>query len=765
MNGTTMQGGCRPAAQAAQVIVFNGGRESAAHPEPFTDNLDHLQALEQEAKLMLALASMQRCQQRSGLSEDPWGECRQFFPFLPPEATLKEVAELLIFAAAENRLREEESLRLGRTLNFCAFCLERRLEPFERDALLLLLMNFTAPSFASIFSRCSFDAERCNGGMEIGSLLGIICDNFRAQLESRRYFSVNATLMKEEILVLLGHVGDTDNILNETVYLHERIARFIVGDNNQYSTAFRYIRRERCAVSLDQVILPGELKKEALTLVERYLSSRASGALNDLDSFFGYGTALVLMFHGPSGTGKTMLARALASRCDRELISLNVSDLDEIPLCTDDILAGLFREASLQNSIVLLDECDDLFVNNSFASRSLLIEIERARCVVILATNKPVDLDPAMERRISRKISFQLPGPELRLRMWQSLLPASVRVAPDVDLAELAERFNFSGGLIKNAVMMAISLCMNDPAQTSSLAGDSPLIVTRAALERGASLQSDQLTDLSGVCRVYKPLGSIDTLPILPRQREELRNTALAWKQLRAEGLGLNVLVTSASIQTGVELAEALAAQCRLKVRSFELDPLLARSESELVIHPVTQRKVTPLHYAFSGGPGDASLTLIIDYEGDMASVIEEQFDPAKNYKAVLLKELFAHLRGHLGLLCLVTRRPLYGIPPFEFNLGFDLEYPSEQSQVTFWQERLAAGTSLASLHDLVTRFPMHQAEIDYHCRQAAIQTIIRGGSGRPDLAAVLEVIGRYRQKTEVPLLFGREASCRSTLT
>ena len=134
----------------------------------------------------------------------------------------------------------------------------------------------------------------------------------------------------------------------------------------------------------------------------------------------GYGTALVLMFHGPSGTGKTMLAKAPAARCGRELISLCASDLSEIPMCDDEVMAELFREASLQNSIVLLDECDDLFLNNSPASRALLIEIEKARCVVILATNKPVDLDPAMERRITRKISFPLPGAQLRQEMWQA---------------------------------------------------------------------------------------------------------------------------------------------------------------------------------------------------------------------------------------------------------------------------------------------------------------------------------------------------------
>jgi len=749
MNGTSQQVNCQPSAQAGQVISFNPAREGAPAPEPFLDNLDHLQALELEAKLFLALASLRRCQQKGAQAEDPWKEQRQFFPFLPPGATAQQVEGLRAAACAENRRREAESQRLGLPLNFCRFCAERALEPFERDALLLLLMNFTAPAFAATFNRCGLETGRFSSGMTIGSILGVICGSFREQLEARRYFSVAGTLMKEEILVMLGHVGETDNILNESVYLHERIARFIVGDNNQYSTAFRYIRRERCAVSLEQVVLPGALKEEAVTLVDRYLCGRESGALSELDRFFGYGTALVFMFHGPSGTGKTMLAKALAARCGRELISLCASNLSEIPMSDDDILAELFREASLQNAIVLLDECDDLFLNNSPASRGLLIEIEKARCVVILATNKPVDLDPALERRITRRIAFPLPGPHLRREIWRALLPAGVRLAADVDLAELAERFNFSGALIKNAVMMALSL---SPPEAD---GTRPLL-NQGALERAAAQQSEQLSDLTGVCRVYAPQQSVALLPILPRQQEELRNAAPAWRRLRAEGLGLNVLVTTSNIQTGIELCEALAAECRLKVRSFDLSQVLSRNESDKVVHPVTQKLVTPLQYAFSSGPGEASMTLFVDYEGDVASAVEGALDPEKNYQAVLLKELFGQLRGQLGLLCLVTRRPLHGAPPFEFNLRFDLQFPARELQAALWRERLSGeGASPEGLLELATRFPMHTADIDYYSRQAAIQTIIRGGTGKPALAAVLEEIGRYRQTADLPLLFG----------
>lgn len=101
-----------------------------------------------------------------------------------------------------------------------------------------------------------------------------------------------------------------------------------------------------------------------------------------------------------------MLAQGIANRFGKEVISLNITEVSERRGSPEDLLEAIFYEASMHGAIVLLDECDDLFENNSRISRALLIEIEKAHCVVILATNKPVDLDPAMDRRIAMKVPF-----------------------------------------------------------------------------------------------------------------------------------------------------------------------------------------------------------------------------------------------------------------------------------------------------------------------------------------------------------------------
>src|SRR5690242_20199030 len=94
MSNASMQTSFAPADQAVQVITFSPQR-SAESLSPFQDNLDHLQALEQEGVLLLAVASMRRCQQYRSGSTDPWEAYRQHFPDLPPAATLEQVRAML----------------------------------------------------------------------------------------------------------------------------------------------------------------------------------------------------------------------------------------------------------------------------------------------------------------------------------------------------------------------------------------------------------------------------------------------------------------------------------------------------------------------------------------------------------------------------------------------------------------------------------------------------------------------------------------------
>jgi hypothetical protein len=739
-------------AQAAQLIPLTSVRDHRLSEMPFLDNLDYLQALEQEAKLILACGLLRR-------SGPDWQSSPEYMRAISlaglsqDEANPDKLNELLVVMEQRNRSRLEASDRAGVYIFFPRFCRDHEVDSFNRTVVMLLLMLATSKAFAEMFWLCDFEkVQEKSEGMKIGSVLAIICRDYREQLTCRRHFSVDAPLMQQEILYIPSYCDETSNILNETVCLYDRYVRYFLGDNNFYNNNLRFIRREKGSVSMEQVIIPDDIKSELVSRIDSFFTSRERCQTARIDEFFGYGTALTLLFYGPSGTGKTMMAQALSCHFNRPLFSLKWGDIQERIWCFEDVIKHLFREASLNGWIVFFDEADDLFENNSSITRSLLIEIEKARCVVILATNKPVDLDPAIERRLAIKVHFRLPDVELRYKMWQALMPGFIKLAPDVDLRKLAERYLFTGGLIKNSLLMAINASL-----ISGNNGDS--VVTGEMIEQAAVLQSLQMVDMSYLCQVYKPNRKFSDLQIKLRQREELRNVVKAYQRLQEKNLGLNILITSSDLQTGIDVVGALAHECILKVREFDYRDVSRRSDDAKVIDPVSQKKVFPMDYAFTAGTGDVSMILFVDYDrlAKWTSDRTDDKDETNGDIRMLNVDLLSHLRTHQGLFCMVTQVPLQGMLPVEFNLHFNLEYPPEETQLQRWEGQMDKATiNEDDLITLVEQNPMHVAEIDFIARQALIQSIIQSKADGPTIKDIHNVIARYRSKRFVPLLFGR---------
>ena len=123
--------------------------------------------------------------------------------------------------------------------------------------------------------------------------------------------------------------------------------------------------------------------------------------------------------------------------------------------------------------MLLFDEADSVFgkrteVRNSvdrYANLEvnyLLQRIERFDGVVILTTNLDKGIDDAFARRIRFKIDFPLPNAEARRRLWRALIPQQVPLSKNVDMEALAQEYELSGGHIKEVVLRAASLALQN---------------------------------------------------------------------------------------------------------------------------------------------------------------------------------------------------------------------------------------------------------------------------------------------------------------
>lgn len=218
---------------------------------------------------------------------------------------------------------------------------------------------------------------------------------------------------------------------------------------------------------LHNLILP----KSTLNRVESFLAAATCRA-KVLDEWgfgekFSTGLGLSALFDGDPGTGKTLAAEIIAEELGLYVHRVNIAQvLDKYVGETEKNLARIFQEASAASTLLLFDEADALFssrvnVENSqdrFANLeiNLLLQLmERYFGVVILTTNLKHGIDKAFERRIGYKIHFPFPDADLREQIWQNLLPNGAPTAPDLDFYDLAQRFELSGGSIKNALLRA----------------------------------------------------------------------------------------------------------------------------------------------------------------------------------------------------------------------------------------------------------------------------------------------------------------------
>ncbi len=197
------------------------------------------------------------------------------------------------------------------------------------------------------------------------------------------------------------------------------------------------------------------------------------------DKKVSYGRGLSVLFAGAPGTGKTMCAQVMANQLHMELYKINLSQIVSKYIGeTEKNLRAVFTEAKNASCILFFDECDALFGKRSEVKDShdrnanvevayLLQQIEEYDGVCILATNLVGNIDAAFMRRITYVVHFPFPEASMREEIYRRMLPPEAPTAEDIDWTFLAEKFQLSGGHIKNIVLAAAFMAAGEEAPIS----------------------------------------------------------------------------------------------------------------------------------------------------------------------------------------------------------------------------------------------------------------------------------------------------------
>ncbi|HEX6095076.1 MAG TPA: AAA family ATPase [Thermoanaerobaculia bacterium] len=232
------------------------------------------------------------------------------------------------------------------------------------------------------------------------------------------------------------------------------------------------------------VVLPAETRRtldDALAQVRNHQLIFGRWGLGERHAS---GLGLAFNFAGPPGTGKTICAEAIAHALGMKLLVVDYAEVESMWMGeTPKNIAGVFRAAAEQSAVLFFDEADAIATRRSAISglghdresnltvNVLLRELDGFNGVVIFATNLAAHFDPAFERRIRTHVRFVMPGAEERERIWQvQIHPRKTPLARDVNFRALAQKYETSGGDIKNAVLKAASAAAAEPGSDMSKA-------------------------------------------------------------------------------------------------------------------------------------------------------------------------------------------------------------------------------------------------------------------------------------------------------
>jgi SpoVK/Ycf46/Vps4 family AAA+-type ATPase len=240
-----------------------------------------------------------------------------------------------------------------------------------------------------------------------------------------------------------------------------------------------------------------------------------------------------LLLYGPPGTGKTLLAKAVAKESGATVLEVSGAEVTDMYVGEGEknVKAIFSLAKKLSPCVVFIDEADSLLGSRSGESskrtthREIINQFLREwdglkdlSAFIMVATNRPFDLDDAVLRRLPRRLLVDLPTEQDREAILKIHLKDEI-LDPSVSLLDLAKETPFySGSDLKNVAVSAAMACIREENEIASKhTGVEPYLYphkrtlmrhhfTKALDEISASI-SDDMSTLSAIRKFDEKYG------------------------------------------------------------------------------------------------------------------------------------------------------------------------------------------------------------------------------------------------------------------
>ncbi len=588
-----------------------------------------------------------------------WASVPVPLPFAKLRPMLDQLSEEIAQRKAES-VKQNVTLRLEELL--CLF----KLTPFDIDIILICLAPELDLRYERLYAYLQDDVTKKRPSVDL--VLNLLCPSFEAKLAARERFFYESPLLKHHLIHLFDDPSQHHPpLLAKCLKVDERIVNYLLDSNELDTRLLPYACHIKPQRSMEDLLLPADVKSRlSLLLQEKW----------------GKDHGLIFYFQGSYGVAKQSTAEALCRELGIGLFTVEGERLlntDTVGFDTGVRLAG--REALLQGSALYWNGFDALLDDNKQAALEMLTrELERGAGLGFLAGEKTWEPMDALRDTTFVRIEFSRPSQGEQVKLWSRSLNGKNRLAADVDLDAVANKFCFSGGQIRDASATARNL--------ASWRNPGNGLVSMADLHAGCRLQSNRKLTL--LAKKITPHYRWDDI-ILPFDRlQQLREICnhIKYRSLIYEkwgferklslGKGLNVLFTGPSGTGKTMASEILAGELGLDLYKIDLSRVVSKYIGE------TEKNLARIFTEAE----NSNAILFFDEADALFGKRSEVKDAHDRYANIEVGYLLQKMEEYEGITILATNLRQNMDEAFVRRMRFIVEFPfpDESHRYRIWQ-------------------------------------------------------------------------------
>ncbi len=404
----------------------------------------------------------------------------------------------------ETRLQATQ--QTGKLLALPALCDRLKLTVYEKNLILLSIAPEIHRRYAKLYEYLNGNGSHL---LTVDLSLRLLCRNDQEWRVARSRLKSDAPLMHYGLIDLLDH--NDRALLQHSIRLSAALVHYLLADQTLPADLDRLLGEDAIAPLLESTPiapetsqaadLPSALAAASVTCLwtevpnglQRFADDRFAGHLvlpetlrtklhqiaqelklgQSIDEDWGFeawrGKAMpgqfVLMV-GPSGTGKTAAAAAIAQFANLPLVQIDLAQpLDRESLCQQ------LRTHSVP--ILLVRNADRWLRRSAMVSQSAIAQFCQLRSALsgltIFTMRRSVALPQFWRQTLTQKFTFMLPNATNRQQIWRSAFPPQVTLDPAIDWAEVAQHPLTGGEIMQVARSAALLALAEQGAQTKEL--------------------------------------------------------------------------------------------------------------------------------------------------------------------------------------------------------------------------------------------------------------------------------------------------------